>query len=222
MKSILIVEDNSEMQDLLKRVLGSHYQIISAYSGTEALLRFKQKPLDLILLDRMLPGISGDDVLVELRQQTNVPIIILTALNDRTDVAKLLLTGANDYIIKPFVIEELQARISVQLRDHSDNETQKTFQYKNIKLLADTFSISNGYQTKLLKKKEFEILRALFEHPKKVFSKDQLYQSVWHAEYFDDDNTINVHLSNLRKVLQQMDPENDYIETIWGIGVRLT
>lgn len=221
MKSILIVEDNSEMQELLKRVLGSHYQIISAYSGTEALLQFKQKSLDLILLDRMLSGMSGDDVLVELRQQTNIPIIILTALNDRTDAAKLLLTGANDYIIKPFDIEELQARISVQLRDHSDSEIQKTFQYKNIKLLADTFSISNGVQTKLLKKKEFEILRTLFEHPKKVFSKDQLYQSVWHAEYFDDDNTMNVHISNLRKILQQMDPENDYIETIWGIGVRL-
>ncbi|BAP86306.1 two-component response regulator [Paucilactobacillus hokkaidonensis JCM 18461] len=221
MKSILVVEDNDEMQQLLKKVLGNHYCIITAYSGTEALLLFKQKIPDLILLDRMLPGMSGDDVLNELREKTKTPIIILTALNTRTDVAKLLLAGANDYIVKPFDIEELQARIKVQLRDHLDNDKQKVFQYKNISLLVDTFSISNGTETKSLKKKEFEILQTLFTHQKKVFTKDQLYRLVWNAEYFDDDNTMNVHLSNLRKILEQMDPENNYIETVWGIGVKL-
>ncbi|ANK60200.1 DNA-binding response regulator [Loigolactobacillus backii] len=221
MKTILIVEDNNEMQELLKKVLQAHYQLVSAYSGTEGLLLFNANSIDLVLLDRMLPGKSGDEVLGELRQQTKIPVIILTALDTRPDIAKLLLAGANDYITKPFDIEELQARISVQLRDHVTKSTVASVQYKAITLLPATFSITNGAQTQLLKKKEFDILKTLFTHPKQIFTKKQLYRAVWQAEYYDDDNTMNVHLSNLRKVLQTMDPNNNYIQTVWGIGVKL-
>ncbi len=221
METILIIEDNSEMQQLLKKVLGSHYHIVSAYSGTEGLLLFKQTAVDLVLLDRMLPGKSGDEVLTELRLHSKVPIIILTALDARADVSKLLLAGANDYMIKPFDIEELQARIRVQLRDHVTQQQSTDMKYKNITLLPDIFSITNGTQTELLKKKEFEILKVLITHPKQIFTREQLYRKVWEAEYYDDDNTMNVHLSNLRKVLLKLDPENEYIATVWGIGVKL-
>lgn len=221
METVLIVEDNDEMQQLLKKVLQTHYHILSAYSGTEGLLVFNENQVDLVLLDRMLPGKNGDDVLKELRQSTAVPVIILTALDARADVAKLLLAGANDYIIKPFDIEELQARIRVQLRDHISPEENASVTYKNITLLTDIFSVTNGTQTVLLKKKKFEILKLLFKHPKQVFTREQIYRAVWQADYYDDDNTMNVHLSNLRKMLQQLDPENDYIATVWGIWVKL-
>ncbi|WP_412989663.1 response regulator transcription factor [Pediococcus siamensis] len=221
MKTILIVEDNDEMQQLLQKVLANNYQIRSAYSGTEGLLLFKESTVDLVVLDRMLPGKSGDEVLKEIRTQSQVPIIILTALDARADVAKLLLAGANDYVTKPFDIEELQARIRVQLRDHVKTSVPAATRYKNINLLPATFSISNGDETELLKKKEFEILQTLFTHPKQIFTKEQLYQTVWHEAYYDDDNTMNVHLSHLRKILQKLDPQNDYIETVWGIGVKL-
>ncbi|WP_336605426.1 response regulator transcription factor, partial [Pediococcus ethanolidurans] len=167
METILIIEDNSEMQQLLIKVLSSHYHIVSAYSGTEGLLLFKQTSVDLVLLDRMLPGKSGDEVLVELRQHTKIPIIILTALDTHADVAKLLLAGANDYMIKPFEIEELQARISVQLRDHAPQQKNTVVKYKKITLLPDTFSVTNGMKTEQLKKKEFEILNVLITPPNK-------------------------------------------------------
>lgn len=221
METILIIEDNSEMQQLLIKVLSSHYHIVSAYSGTEGLLLFKQTSVDLVLLDRMLPGKSGDEVLVELRQHTKIPIIILTALDTHADVAKLLLAGANDYMIKPFEIEELQARISVQLRDHAPQQKNTVVKYKKITLLPDTFSVTNGMKTEQLKKKEFEILNVLITPPKQIFTREQLYRKVWQVEYYDDDNTMNVHLSNLRKVLLKLDSDNEYIATVWGIGVKL-
>lgn len=204
---------------MLNNVLATHYQVINAYSGTEGLLLFKEQHVDLVLLDRLLPGKSGDEVLVEIRQNSSVPIIMLTALDDSAEIAQILMKGANDYVTKPFNIDELQARIAVQLRS-SVGDSHSELSYKQLTLLPNEYAVKNDQQVVTLKQKEFNILQLLFENPHMIFTKEQLYERIWSEPYFGDDNTINVHLSNLRNKLASLD-DDQYIETIWGIGVRL-
>lgn len=222
MKTILIIEDNNDMQQLLSGFLSSTFKLVQAYSGTEGLLQFNANHVDLVILDRLLPGKSGDDVLEIIRQTSQVPIIILTALDDTNDIAKLLLAGANDYVTKPFNINELQARIAVQLRQSQPTTaTTAPLTYKQLTLMPDQFTVSNGTDSCSLKRKECELLALLFENSTTIFTREQLYERIWQTPYLGDENTINVHLSNLRRKLHELDPDHDYIETIWGIGVRL-
>lgn len=221
MDKILIIEDNNDMQQLLKKVFSAQYETVSAFSGTEGLLLFEQQTFQLILLDRMLPGKSGDIVLQEIRKSSEIPVIMITALDDSSEKAQLLLAGADDYITKPFDIDELQARIVVQLRNHSGQNIKDILQYKNLVLLPSEYAISNGKEQCMLKRKEFDILKLLFNNPQMIFTKEKLYEMVWAEKYYGDENTINVHISNLRKKLAQLDDTEQYIETIWGIGVRL-
>lgn len=220
---ILLIEDNNELSEMLTTVLGSDYEIQQAFSGTEGLMLFKQEDYDLILLDRMLPGKNGTEVLAEIRQQSNVPVIFLTALTDQQEISQLLLAGANDYLTKPFNIDELKARIVVQLRNQQTAPAEKTeiLAYKNISLLPDTFELKREDNCISLKRKEFEILTLLLNHPKKVYTKEMLYEEIWGEAYYGDENTINVHISNLRKKIKQLDPETPYIATVWGIGIKL-
>lgn len=222
MKTILIVEDSDDMQGLLTSMLSSEYQVISAYSGTEGLLLFKKYPVSLILLDRLLPGKSGDEVLQIIRQTSQVPIIMLTALDDATDIADLLVAGANDYVTKPFDINVLKARIMVQMRQTGvDINDERPIVYQQLTLYPQEFVVRKGTASCPLKKKECEILKLLFKNPQQIFTREQLYEQVWQTPYMGDENTINVHLSNLRNKLAKLDPDRAYIKTIWGIGVRL-
>ena len=228
MARILIVEDNSEIQEILKTLLSEEHEVIQAFSGTEGIIRFEQGGIDLILLDIMLPGKNGDQVLKSIRQASSVPVIMLTALSDKKLISQYLLDGANDYIVKPFDLEEVFARVTVQLRQNSDkqaaeieNPDKLIQQLKNIQFDADSFEIKNSQETIRLAKKECLILQTLLRHPKKIFTKEELYELVWEDTYLPGDNTLNTHLSNLRKKLSQLDPEQEYIETIWGVGVRL-
>ena len=192
------------------------------------MIRFEQGAIDLILLDIMLPGKNGDQVLKLIRQDSSVPIIMLTALSDKKLISQYLLDGANDYIVKPFDLDEVFARVMVQLRQNSDKQPaeiehpDKLIQkLKNIQFDANSFEIKNSQETIRLAKKECLILQTLLRHPKKIFTKEELYELVWEDTYLPGDNTLNTHLSNLRKKLSQLDPEQEYIETIWGVGVRL-
>lgn len=222
MKTILIVEDSDDMQGLLTSMLSSDYQIINAYSGTEGLLLFKKYPVSLILLDRLLPGKSGDEVLQIIRQTSQVPIIMLTALDDATDIADLLVAGANDYVTKPFDINVLKARIMVQLRQAgAEANDEQPIIYQQLTLYPQEFVVKKGTVSCPLKKKECAILTLLFKNPQQIFTREQLYEQVWQTPYLGDENTINVHLSNLRNKLAKLDPDHSYIKTIWGIGVRL-
>jgi DNA-binding response OmpR family regulator len=220
MKKILLIEDSNEINDLLNTVLSEYYEITSAYSGTEGLLHFKNTTFDLVILDIMLPGKPGDEVLKEIREISQVPIIMLTAITNKDSVTNLLLNGADDYITKPFDINELKARIIVQLRKNTVASTMNKLTYKNINLYPDTFEIGNDAETTTLKKKEFEILLLLISNPKKIFTKESLYEEIWNEVYYGDENTINVHISNLRKNIQKLDPKETYIETVWGTGYR--
>ena len=228
MARILIVEDNNEIQEILRTLLSEEHEVIQAFSGTEGMIRFEQGDIDLILLDIMLPGKNGDQVLKAIRQDSSVPVIMLTALSDKKLISQYLLDGANDYIVKPFDLDEVFARVTVQLRQNSDKQSAEIEhpdkliqQLKNIQFDADSFEIKNSQETIRLAKKECLILQTLLRHPKKIFTKEELYELVWEDTYLPGDNTLNTHLSNLRKKLSQLDPEQEYIETIWGVGVRL-
>lgn len=223
MARILQIEDNEDIQNILFNLFSDEHEIIQAYSGTEGELLFQNQEIDLVLLDIMLPGKGGEEVLKFIRQRSSVPVIMLTALGDKHLISQYLLDGANDYIVKPFDLEEVYARVSVQLREHikGSSTTENIYQVKNIKINPDSFEVSCNGKTIRLGKKEFQILYTLLQNPKKIFTKEDLYETVWEAPYLSGDNTLNAQLSNLRKKLAQVDESSEYIETIWGLGVRL-
>ena len=223
MARILQIEDNEDIQNILFNLFSEEHEIIQAYSGTEGELLFHSQEIDLVLLDIMLPGKGGEEVLKFIRQRSSVPVIMLTALGDKHLISQYLLDGANDYIVKPFDLEEVYARVSVQLREHrkGSSTTENIYQVKNIKINPDSFEVSCNGKTIRLGKKEFQILYTLLQNPKKIFTKEDLYETVWEAPYLSGDNTLNAQLSNLRKKLAQVDASTEYIETIWGLGVRL-
>ena len=223
MARILQIEDNEDIQRILFNLFSEEHDIIQAYSGTEGELLFQSQQIDLVLLDIMLPGKGGEEVLKFIRQRSSVPVIMLTALGDKHLISQYLLDGANDYIVKPFDLEEVYARVSVQLREHikGSSTTENIYQVKNIKINPDSFEVSCNGKTIRLGKKEFQIFHTLLQNPKKIFTKEDLYETVWEAPYLSGDNTLNAQLSNLRKKLAQVDESSEYIETIWGLGVRL-
>lgn len=224
MERILLIDDNPDIGAMLDTVLGDTYTITKAYSGTEGLLQTQQQAFDLILLDRMLPGKNGEAVLHDLRQTLTTPIIMLTALSDKDDIARLLMAGATDYVTKPFNIKELKARIVVALRQNAAPATSTApaaVSFGPFTLAEKDYTLHWQDQSVDLKKKEFDILKLLFQHPGQVFSKEALYTQVWHEPYYGDENTVNVHLTNLRKKLRQLDPDQEHIATVWGIGVKL-
>ena len=222
MANILIIEDNNDIHELLKDLFQAEHRVYSAYSGTEGLLVFAQQKIDLVLLDIMLPGKNGDQVLAEIRKSSQIPVVMLTALGEKSLVSQYLLNGANDYIVKPFNLDEVFARVTVQLRSHfSRDQIDEIQRVKNLRLLPDTFEVVKGDNRVRLGKKEYQILQTLLCHPKKIYTKEELFELVWEEPYLPGDNTLNTHLSNLRKKLAQLDPTEEYIETIWGLGVRI-
>ena len=228
MASILVIEDNNEIQEILRILLAEEHEVIQAFSGTEGIMQFDKGGIDLVLLDIMLPGKNGDQVLQAIRQTSQTPVIMLTALGDKKLISQYLLDGANDYVVKPFDLDEVFARVTVQLRQSGEHQSGNRREidnlvqnFKNIQFDADSFEISNATETIRLAKKECQILQMLLQHPKKIFTKEELYELIWEESYLPGDNTLNTHLSNLRKKLNQLDPNHEYIETIWGVGVRL-
>ncbi|WP_204122931.1 response regulator transcription factor [Lacticaseibacillus mingshuiensis] len=220
MQTILVVEDHEDIQALLKQVLSDQYQVAQAFSGSEALTVFDTAKPDLVLLDLMLPTIDGDSVLKLIRRHSQVPVIVLTAITDKQRTVALLKNGANDYLTKPFDIDELLARIQVQLRATVIiPETHLCFEAIDIDTATHTVQIAGHPLT--LPKKEFAMLSLLTAHPHQVYNKQALYEAVWHEPFLNADNTLNVHLSNLRTKINDLAPEPHYIVSLWGIGVRL-
>jgi len=222
---ILVVEDDMHINEMVCELLGQNgYIPSSAYSGTEALLMLSQNTYALVLLDLMLPGKTGDEVLREMRTKHDMPVIVLTAKTDKATTVELLRMGADDYLSKPFDNPELLARIAVQLRRSaplaSGGDSNKLM-FKDITLDFDSFDAYINNEKIGLSKREFELLRLMMEHPQKVFTKNNLYESVWGGEFFGDDNTINVHISRLRTKLSIANPDEDYIQTVWGVGFKM-
>lgn len=221
MKKILIIEDDTEINDMLHVLLQQNeYQTICAFSGTEGLL-VHNKDISLILLDLMLPGRSGEDIIRELKHKHNVPIIVTSAIHDVSKKVDLFSLGADDYVTKPFHNEELLARIGARLRTNTNVDTGDTLTHKDIVLNKSDFSVVCNGKSIELSKHEFALLALLMEKPDRTCTKSLIYDTVWDYENSADDNTLNVHISKLRKKLKECNPDAEYIETVWGIGYRL-
>ena len=218
MKKILIIEDDIEISDMLNDYLSkNNYDTSIARDGINGIKIAKENNPDLIILDIMLPYKSGDEVLREVRKFSDAPVIILSAKESIQMKVDLLKIGADDYVVKPFDLSELLARIETNLKRYVKSFNQKIiYNYKNITLNYDLKEVLVDEDIIRLTSKEFEILYLLIKYPNKVFSKKNLYEAVWEDMYTYDNDTINTHISNIRKKINI-----DLIETVWGMGYKL-
>lgn len=220
MEHILIVEDDVNINQLLKEALEKEgYLCTQAFSGTEALLAAEHKKFSLMLLDLMLPGMPGEEVLGHLREISDMPVIILTAKDTLNSKVDMLLSGADDYVTKPFDIKEVTARIVAALR-RGMKDTKETLTYKNLKMNRKTYQVFVGDQEIKLTRQEFKILECMLKNQGHVFSKQELYDYAWDEPFIGEDKAISVHISNIRKKIKVLTDE-EYIETVWGIGFKL-
>ena len=218
MKTIAVIEDDISIGNLLEELLtGEGYRILRAYSGTEALMLLETNTPDLVLLDLMLPGLSGEDVLPKIR---NIPVIILSAKADAEHKAELLIDGAADYITKPFNTKELLARITVQLRRQVSREPESILTAGNLTLNLTSHTVYVNDTHLHLTRTEFAILKLLMQNPGQVIAKSVLLDRISEDTPDCTESSLKVHISNLRQKLREADGQ-DHIEAVWGIGFRL-
>lgn len=219
MKHIFIVDDDIHIGNMLEEVLQREgYKVSRAYSGTEALLVLSTQTPDLILLDLMLPGLNGEEVLPKIQ---GIPVIILSARSETDHKVQLLLDGACDYITKPFDLPELLARITVQLRNTSPRlAVHHILTFQEIKLNTETHRVSVQEHPVKLTKTEYAILKLLMERPSQVMTKSALLEQISEDTPDCMEGSLKVHISNLRKKLKAI-TDKDYIEAVWGIGFKM-
>ena len=221
MKKITIIEDDTDIRNMItKFLINQKYEVCSAPNGKEGIELCKRILPDIIILDLMLPALSGDNVLKQLRTFTNSPVIVVSAKTMVQSKIDLLRMGADDYMTKPFNLYELLARIEANLK-RSVPASQKEdlhLRYKDIEIENCTVYIK-GTMVQFTST-ELAILILLLQYPQKIFSKQNLYESIWQEEYAYDNDTINTHISNIRKKIKRY-TDTDYIETVWGIGYKL-
>ena len=226
MYNILVIEDDNDINSLIKELLlADGYNVSSAFSGTEGKLLFDitKNDYDLIFLDLMLPGMSGEDLLRYIRDVSEVPVIIVSAKSIQNYKVNILKLGADDYITKPFDINELSIRAMNLLKRASISkqvQTNKNLEYKDLILNLENFEVSICNNLTEFTHREFLLLKLFIENSKKVFTKANLYESIWEEEYLGDDNTLNVHISNIRKKILK-NGGAEVIDTVWGIGYKL-
>ena len=200
------------------------FSVDTAADGEAGCARFSAAQYDLVLLDLMLPGLTGEEFIAEMRQKKTMPIIVLSAkagLEDRVNVLRL---GADDFIPKPFDNAEVLARVEAQLRRYkqfSGGGGSAVLTHGDLTLDREGVTVTAAGKPVTVTAREFDILTLLMEHPKKVFTREQLYEQVWGGEYMGDDNTVNVHISNLRSKLGKVS-DREYIKTVWGIGFKMS
>ena len=218
MKNILIVDDDLHIGNMLEEVLTKEgYSVFRAYSGTEALLFLSSHNPDLILLDLMLPGLKGEEVLQKIQ---DIPVIVVSAKVDINDKVNLLLSGAADYITKPFDIKELLARITVALRNANVNANDTILTFEDLSLDINSHTLSVSGHTVRLTKTEYAILKLLMQNPTQVITKSAILDKISEDTTDCVESSLKVHISNLRKKLHEAS-NKDYIETVWGIGFKL-
>ena len=219
MQKILVVEDDFDIQELLQNFLQeAGYEVAVANDGVEALSLFAGQRYDLIVLDVMLPKIDGYGVCELIRKQSDVPIIMLTALSGEEDQIKGLDLQVDDYITKPFSMPVLIRKIAAILRRTSKQEdTPHIMSYKDLTLDLDGYKVYSSEGNIELTPREFEILRELLNHKGRILTRQNFLQTLWKYEFFGDERIIDTHIKNLRKKLGTV----DYIETIRGVGYRI-
>jgi DNA-binding response OmpR family regulator len=216
---ILVVEDDSDINRILCRYLEKEqYQTVAAFSGTEARLRLSIDTFDMILLDLMLPGVTGEELIIEIRKSSATPILVISAKSTLENKVSTLKNGADDYITKPFERDEVLARVAALLRRSrafvsAALQTEKEILLKQLVLKPVSREVYVKGNLVYLTAYEFDLLQLLLQNPERVFTKEQLYQDIWKTGYYGEDNTINVHISNIRKKIKDYD-EASYIKTV--------
>ncbi|MEG0477224.1 MAG: response regulator transcription factor [Raoultibacter sp.] len=229
---ILIIEDDADINTIVASYLSHRgFRCTQAFSGSEARLVLQErtssgaKPFDLVITDLMLPGLSGQALVELIRAESDTPIIVTSALDTPTDKINLFDSGADDYMVKPFDMDELLARIHVQLRhvrqaDEVSAPGSDTILHKEWIIDVPARSLIAAGEAVQLTRLEFNIVETLARHPKKVFTKQELFESAWMEECFIEEKSVNVHISNIRTKLKPSQTDH-YIETVWGIGFKL-
>ena len=218
MKKILVVEDEKDIQNIIKAFLeNAEYKVETADDGLDAINLIQNNNYDLILLDIMLPKVDGFTICEMIRKNSNVPIIILTALTDEESQLKGFDKLADDYITKPFSMPILLKHVEAILR-RIDNykENESILKYKNIILNTENYEVYVDNQKVTLTFREYEILKLFLENQGKVFTRDNILNSIWNYDYFGDDKIVNTHIKNIRKKLGY-----EYIETVRGVGYKI-
>ena len=218
LKTILIVDDDVYIGDMLEELLTKeNYDVGRAYSGTEALMYLSSRRPDLILLDLMLPGLSGEELLPLIK---GIPVIVVSAKAEVSDKVSLLLGGAADYITKPFDTSELLARITVQLRKNDVPESSDILSFDTISLNTETRAVTVSDAPVRLTQTEYAILKLLMANPSQVITKSVMLDRISEDTPDCTESSLKVHISNLRKKLKAVNGK-DYIEAVWGIGFKL-
>lgn len=225
--NILVVEDDADINNLLCKMLAKQgYKVRSAYSGSEAKMCLEYQDFQLVLLDLMLPGLTGEKLIYEIRKIKTMPIIVISAKPGQDIKIEVLKLGADDFISKPFDTHEVLARVEAQLRRYTVfsniNVKNNILVYKDLILNRETVEVTVKNQYIYLTAREFTILELLMANPSKVFTKANLFEHVWNEDFLGDDNTVNVHISNIRSKLAKINPDTEYIHTVWGIGYKIS
>ncbi len=218
MKYIAIIEDDIPIGDMVEAILKKEgYRVLRAYSGTEALLLLSQRHPDLILLDLMLPGLSGEEILPKL---SGIPVIVVSAKAGLDDKVNLLLEGASDYITKPFETKELLARITVQLRKASIPFDHTELMFEDLCLNTETYQVMADGMAVRLTKTEFAVLKLLMQNPFQVITKTRILDLISEDTPDCMESSLKVHVSNLRRKFREITGK-DYIKAVWGIGFKM-
>lgn len=226
-ENILIVEDDSEINQMLTELLQDNgYKVKAAFSGTEALLCIEKETPQAVILDLMLPGMSGEELLGKIKAlHSDISVIVTSAKDAVHTKVELLRAGADDYLVKPFDTDELLARLEAVLRrngsDSRPGQEGKPLTFKDIIIEPDKHRVTVAGQEITLTRREYLILELLVSNPQKVFTKSNIYESVWNEEFVGEDNAVNVHISNIRQKLSKVNGEETYIQTVWGIGFKM-
>ena len=219
---ILVIEDDAMINGLICKVLKDHgYETESALDGVSGERMALEKDYELILLDLMLPGKTGEEILEDVRKVKSTPAIILSAKNEVYNRIELLKLGADDYVCKPFDVDEVMLRIEAVLRRSGGAGQPSVMEYKNLRLEKDSKRVFIGDNEISCTAMEYGILELMLSNPNKVFSKRNLFESLTGEEYLSEDNTMNVHVSNLRKKIAKY-TEEPYLDTVYGMGYRLS
>ena len=225
MNCVLIVEDDSDINNFINDYFViKGYSTIQAFSGIEGLLRLKnQRDICCVILDLMLPGLSGEEIIQEVRKVSDVPIITVSAKNEEEAKIEVLKLGADDFLLKPFNLEELQLKVERNIQKYLNQQVsyKKNEEFKNIILNQDTREVFVDGRNVYFTSKEFDILMLLIQNPNKVISKEKIFREVWHEDYCIDTQTVTVHIKNIRKKIKEVNPITPTIETVWGIGFKI-
>lgn len=225
-KHILLVEDDEAIREMVSNYLTMEgFHVTTVTNGEEALQNCLQNIFDLVILDIMIPKLNGLEVLKIIREQEALPIIIMSAKDSDVDKALGLGLGADDYIAKPFSMLEFSARVKAVIRratkySSQAEQKQEVLEIDNLKIDIVNFSITKSGQDIKLTSKEFSILKLFVTNRHRVFTKEQIYQTIWKDAYYGDENIINVHIRRLREKIEDDPSHPHYIKTLWGIGYK--